>query len=72
MKIIQEVLAELLSMFWADARMTISILMLVAIAAALLNYTAANTIFVGGLLLIGCLTIVIEAAVRETLTRRTK
>ena len=69
MKIIQEVLAELFSMFWADARMTTTILVLVAIAAALVNFTAVNTIFVGALLLLGCLAIVIEAAVRETRKR---
>lgn len=69
MKIIQEVLAELFSMFWADARMTTTILVLVAIAAALLNYTSINTILIGSLLLLGCLAIVIEAAVRETRKR---
>ena len=66
MKIIQEVLAELFSMFWADARMTSAILILVAIAALLLKFTALPAIWVGVLILLGCLAIVIEAALRET------
>ena len=69
MKIIQEVLAELFSMFWADARMTTTTLLLVAISAALINFTSVNMILIGTLLLLGCLGIVIEAAVRETRKR---
>lgn len=65
MKIIQEVLAELFSMFWADARMTTSVLFIVAIAAALLNYTSLDPRVVGGLNLLGCLATVVEAAFRE-------
>ena len=72
MKIIQEVLAELFSMFWADARMTTTILLLVATAAALVNFTSVNSILIGVLLLLGCLAIVIEAAVRETRKRMTR
>jgi hypothetical protein len=69
MKIIQEVLAELFSMFWADARMTAAILVVVVIAGALVNFTAINRPLIGVLLLLGCLAIVIEAAVRETRKR---
>lgn len=72
MKIIQEVLAELFSMFWADARMTTSILILVAIAATLLNYTSINPLVAGGLILFGCLATVVEAAFRETRKRLSK
>lgn len=66
MKIIQEVLAELFSMFWADARMTSSILIVVGLAALLLKFTALNPVWIGVLLLLGCLVIVLEAALRET------
>ena len=66
MKIIQEVLAELFSMFWADARMTSAILILVAIAAVVLKFTSINPLVVGFVILLGCLVIVIEAALRET------
>ena len=70
MKIIHEVLAELFSMFWADARMTTTLLVLVAIVAALLNYTMINPVGAGALLLVGCLATVIEATVRQA--RRSK
>ena len=66
MKIIQEVLAELFSMFWADARMTTAILILVGLSAVLLKFTAVPAIWIGALLLLGCLAIVVEAALRET------
>jgi hypothetical protein len=69
MKIIRDVLAELFSMFWADARMTAAILVVVVIAGALVNFTAINRPMIGVLLLLGCLAIVIEAAVRETRKR---
>lgn len=69
MKIIQEVLAELLSMFWADARMTTSVFFIVAISASLLNYTSLDPRIVGGLTLLGCLATVIEAAFREARNR---
>jgi len=69
MKILQEVFAELFSMFWADARMTSAILILVAITAALIKFTAINSIWIGAMLLIGCLAIVFEAALRETYKR---
>ena len=69
MKIIQEVLAELFSMFWADARMTTAVLALVAIVAVLINFTSINSLWLGGLLLLGSLAIVLEAAYRETRKR---
>jgi hypothetical protein len=59
-------------MFWADARMTTSILILVAIAATLLNYTSINPLVAGGLILLGCLATVVEAAFRETRKRLSK
>ena len=65
MKILLEVGAELFSMFLADARMTLTTLILVVVAFALLNLTVINPVWVGAVLLIGCLTNVIDAAVRE-------
>lgn len=72
MKIIQKVLAELFSMFWADARMTTSILISVAIAATLLIDTSINPLVAGGLILLGCLATVVDAAFRETRKRLSK
>ena len=72
MKILQEVAVELFSMFMADARMTAITLLLVAIAAALLNFTSINTVWIGAALLVGCLMSVIQAAVREKRIRAKK
>ncbi len=69
MKIIQEVLAELFSMFMTDARMSLSTVSLVIIVAGLLKFAALSALVAGGLLLVGCLAIVIEAAVRDTRKR---
>ena len=63
MNILLDVATELLGMFWADARLTTAILLLVALTAGLtigLHASLAG----GGLLLIGCLFILIEATVR--------
>lgn len=65
MKILLEVGAELFSMFMADARMTLTTLILVAVAFALLNFTAINPVWVGVAFLVGCLVNVVSAAVRE-------
>jgi hypothetical protein len=70
MKIFQDVLAELFSMFWADARMTTTILVLVAAIAALLKFTSLSPIAGGSLLLLGCLGIIAEVTLRETRKRR--
>ena len=72
MKILQEVVVELFSMFMADARMTIVTLLLVAIAAALLKFTIANPVWVGAALLVGHLVTVIQAAARENRIRAKK
>jgi hypothetical protein len=72
MKIIQEVLAELFSMFWADAWMTMFTLVLVAVVAALVGYTTLNPVWAGAFLLVGCLVNVVAAAAREKRIRDNK
>ena len=72
MKIIQEVVLELFNMFMADARMTMATLVMVAIAAAFLNFTNVNSFWIGAALLIGCLANVVAAAAREKRTRDRK
>ena len=72
MKIVLEVGAELFSMFMADARMTITTLILVAVAYALLTFTSINSVWVGAAFLIGCLVNVVDAAVREKRIRAKK
>ncbi len=65
MKILLEVFAELFSMFMADARMTLTTLILVTLAFALLHFTTINPVWVGATLLVACLFNVIDATVRE-------
>ena len=69
MEIIKDVLVELFSMFVTDARLTLATLLLVALAAILIVVLQVNTFIGGGVLLIGCFAIVIEATVRETKAR---
>jgi hypothetical protein len=72
MKIVQEVAAELFSMFMADARMTIVTLILVAMAAVALSFISINPVWIGSALLVGCLANVAEAAAREKRIRAKK
>ena len=64
MNILGDVAKELLAMFLADARLTLSILFLVAIAAISVDWLHP---FVGGaILVVGTLLIIVEAVARET------
>ncbi len=70
MSILKDVFVELFSMFVGDARLTISILILVGIVAALVQSLALPALASGGVLLIGCLAILIESVLREASVRR--
>ena len=72
MKILLEVGVELFSMFMADARMTLTTLILVAIAFALMIFTSINPVWVGAAFLLGCLVNVIDATMREKRLRAKK
>ena len=64
-RIVGDVAKELVAMFLADARLTISILVLVAILAALIDWLRVNPVVGGGLLAVGSLLILVEAVVRK-------
>ena len=64
--IVGDVAKELLGMFLADARLTLSILVLVAIAAGLVDWPSLSPVVGGGLLVVGSLLILVEAVVRES------
>jgi hypothetical protein len=70
MKIIQEVAAELFSMFMADARMTMNTIGLVIAVAGLLRYSSISPAWAGAFLLLGCIVNVVDAAAREKRARR--
>jgi hypothetical protein len=69
MSLLIEVAKELLGMFLTDARLTIATLILVAAVGLLLLGLHVAPMLGGGLLLVGSLVIVIEAAVREARRR---
>lgn len=69
MSIIVEVARELLGMFLADARLTTATLVLVAIVAGLVVALRVESLLGGSVLLLGCLVILVEAAVREARRR---
>ncbi len=66
MNILGDIAKELLAMFLADFRLTISVLSLVAVAAIFVNWLNLNPLIGGALLVIGTLLILIEALTRES------
>jgi hypothetical protein len=69
MILLRDIAKELISMFLADARLATAILLLVLIVAGLTLSLGVEPLIAGGTLLIGCLVILVEAAVRETRRR---
>ncbi len=70
MTLLREILAGLIGMFAADARLTFAILALVAIVASLILVLGVDPLLAGGALLVGCHLILVEAALREARRRR--
>ena len=70
MTIIGDVLKELLGMFLADARLTLAILLLVAVVGGVVAASGAGPLVAGGALLFGCLAIIVEAVCREARLRQ--
>ena len=69
MNIIVEAAKELLGMFLADARLTAATLVLVLVVAGLVVGLRVRPLLGGCVLLLGCLAILVEAAVREARRR---
>ncbi len=70
MTLIRDIAFELVGMFLADARLTGAILVLVGFVVGLRLGLGVEPIIGGGVLLIGCLAILIESAARETRNHR--
>ena len=64
MSILRDVAKELLGMFLADARLTTTTLLLVAIVAGLVVALRVEPLLGGSVLFLGCIAILVEAAVR--------
>ncbi len=69
MRILMDVLAELFSMFVADARLTAAILSVVAVAALLIVETKLPPLAGGTVLLVGSIAVLLLSIRREAVRR---
>lgn len=70
MTILRAVARELFAMFVADARLTVGILILVAIVALLFDGLALGVLACGALLLVGAIAVLVEATLRQARSLR--
>ena len=54
MSLLKEVAAELIGMFFGDARMTLAALLIVAASGVLIDLTGVDPLVGGGVLALGC------------------
>jgi len=59
MTMLKEIMAELIAMFMGDARLTLAVIAIVA-AAAVIKLAGIDSLGAGGILLFGCLGLLIE------------
>jgi hypothetical protein len=69
MNILKDVLSELFSMFVADARLTVAILVIVVTTALMIGATNLSPLIGGLFLLLGCIAVLFFSVRREA-TRR--
>jgi Flp pilus assembly protein TadB len=69
MNILKDVASELFSMFVSDARLTAAILAIVLAAAALIDVVGAPRLVGGGVLLAGCVAVLVLSVRREARRR---
>ena len=65
MTVVKEVLAELIGMFVGERRLTIAVLMIVAMAGGLVDFTGLDPLVGGAVMLFGCLILLIESVCRS-------
>jgi hypothetical protein len=70
MTILKDVLAEIFSMFVADARLTAAVLATVAFSAAMIRATGLPALAGGTFLLLSCLAVLVLSVRREAARRR--
>ncbi len=70
MTILKDVLDELFSMFVADARLTAAILVVVALAAVLIDGLGMSPLIGGVVLFVGCLAVLMGAVLLAAHARR--
>jgi hypothetical protein len=64
MAMLKELTAELIGMFIAEKRLTIAVLVIVALAGSLVDFAGLNPLVGGAVLLFGCLILLIESVCR--------
>jgi hypothetical protein len=64
MTMLKELAAELIGMFVAEKRLTIAVLVIVAVAGSLVDFAGLNPLVAGAVLLFGCLSLLIESVCR--------
>ena len=65
MTVLKEVVAELISMFVGEKRLTIAVLGVVTVAGCLANFTDLDPLVGGTMMLLGCLILLIESVWRS-------
>jgi len=69
MTMLKEIAAEIVGMFLGDARLTVAVLATVAGSAAVIDLTSVDPLVGGGILLVGCLGLLIENVRRSARSR---
>jgi hypothetical protein len=69
MTILKELFAELIGMFFAETRLTVAILALVAAAGWLVDFVGLDQLIAGAVLLFGSLVLLIESVCRSARAR---
>ena len=65
MTVLKEVVAELIGMFVAEKRLTITVLTVVTMAGCLVDFTDLDPLVGGTVVLFGCLILLIESVCRS-------
>ena len=66
MTLLKEIAAELIGMFFGDARLTLAILLIVAVSGALIELTAIDPVIGGGVLALTCPLVLVANLRQET------
>ena len=66
MSLLKEVAAELIGMFFGDARLTVALLLLIAVAGALIELTGIDPLLGGTVLVVGCPALLIASLRRDS------
>jgi hypothetical protein len=69
MTVLKEIAAEIFGMFISDARLTVAVLAIVAASATAIRLAGTDPLIGGGILLIGCLGLLVENVHRSARSR---